>query len=171
MAKVIPSGHTLGASVEELDLSRPLSAQEFEFALNALAEHGVLRYARQELTALHLRDFSARWGELEINVANLYQEPGVPEVMILSNIVENGRPIGLADAGQSWHTDMSYSRTIAFCNVLYGIRIPQRNGAPLGNTEFCDQRAAYDELPAALRQQLAGKTVLHDFHQVWEMMR
>ena len=171
MAKVIPSGQSLGASVEGLDLSRPLSREEFEFALNALAEHGVLRYPRQELSALQLKDFSARWGELEVNVANMYQEPGVPEVMILSNIVENGKPIGLADAGQSWHTDMSYSKTIAFCNVLYGIRIPQRNGEPLGNTEFCDQRAAYDELPAALRKKLEGKTVLHDFNKFWEMMR
>src|SRR5256886_14177912 len=118
-------------------------------SLNALAEHGVLRYPRQELSALQLRDFSARWGELEINVANMYQEPGVPEVMILSNIIENGRPIGPADAGQSWHTDMSYSKTIAFCNVLYGIRIPQRHREPPGNTEFCDQRAAYDEIGRA----------------------
>src|SRR5216684_828016 len=171
MAKVIPSGQSLGASVEGLDLSRPLSREEFEFALNPLAEHGVLRYPRQELSALQLKDFSARWGELEVNVANMYQEPGVPEVMILSNIVENGRPIGLADAGQSWHTDMSYSKTIAFCNILYGIKIPQRNGEPLGNTEFCDQRAAYDGLPAALRKKLEGKTVLHDFNKFWEMMR
>src|SRR5437016_8469438 len=133
MAKVIPSGHTLGASVEGLDLSRPLSGPVYVVAQNALAEHGVLRFPRQELTALQLRDFSARWGELEINVANMYQEPGVPEVMILSNIIENGRPIGLADAGQSWHTDMSYSKTIAFCNVLHGIRLPQRKGQPLGN--------------------------------------
>src|SRR3989440_13011241 len=91
--------------------------------------------------------------------------------MILSNIVENGRTIGLADAGQSWHTDMSYSKTIAFCNVLYGIRIPRRGGEPLGNTEFCDQRAAYDELPPDLRKKLEGKTVLHDFNKFWEMMR
>src|SRR5947207_15996639 len=133
MAKVIPSGHTLGASVEGLDLSRPLSAQEFEFALNALAEHGVLRYPRQELTALLLRDFSARWGELEINVANMYQEPGVPEVLILSNIIENGSPIGIADAGHGGHTDMSYSTPIAFCNVLYGVRLLQRISGPLGD--------------------------------------
>lgn len=91
--------------------------------------------------------------------------------MILSNIVENGKPIGLADAGQSWHTDMSYSRTIAFCNILYGIKIPQRNGQPLGNTEFCDMRAAYDALPAELKRQLDGMTVLHDFNKFWEMMR
>src|SRR5437762_7252129 len=66
---------------------------------------------------------------------------------------------------------MSYSKTIAFCNDLYGIRIPQRGGEPLGNTEFCDQRAAYDELPPDLRKKLEGKTVLHDFNKFWEMMR
>ena len=170
MANVIPSGHTLGASIEGVDLAR-LADEEFEVAMQALGDYGVLRFPRQELTARQLKDFSARFGELEINVANSFQEPGLPEVMILSNIVENGKPLGLSDAGQSWHTDMSYSRTIAFCNVLYGIRIPHRNGEPLGNTEFCDQRAAYDTLPPDLKQKLEGKTVLHDFNKFWEMMR
>ena len=170
MANVIPSGHTLGASIEGVDLAR-LADEEFEVAMQALGNYGVLRFPRQELTARQLKAFSARFGELEINVANSFQEPGLPEVMILSNIVENGKPLGLSDAGQSWHTDMSYSRTIAFCNVLYGIRIPHRNGEPLGNTEFCDQRAAYDTLPPDLKQKLEGKTVLHDFNKFWEMMR
>jgi taurine dioxygenase len=91
--------------------------------------------------------------------------------MILSNIVENGRPIGLADAGQGWHTDMSYSRTIAFANVLYGIRIPQRDGKPLGGTQFCNMHAAYEGLPNSIKESLSGKTVLHDFEKFWEMMR
>jgi taurine dioxygenase len=167
---IVPSGRVLGATVEGSHLGR-LSSEEFERAYQALAEHGVLRFSRQELSARELRDFAARWGELEVNVANMYQEPGMPEVMILSNIVENGRPIGLADAGQSWHTDMSYSRTIAFCNILYGVRIPHRNGEPLGNTEFCDQAAAYDGLPEELKAKLDGKSVLHDFEKFWEMMR
>lgn len=170
MASVIPSGHTLGASVEGLDLAR-LGDGELDLVMQALGDYGVLRFPKQELTARELRDFSARFGELEINVANSFQEPGLPEVMILSNIVENGKPIGLSDAGQSWHTDMSYSRTIAFCNVLYGLQIPHRDGQPLGNTEFCDQRAAYDTLPAELKAKLEGKTVLHDFNKFWEMMR
>ncbi|MBC7802555.1 MAG: TauD/TfdA family dioxygenase [Candidatus Parcubacteria bacterium] len=169
--KAIPSGQTLGATIEGLDLSRPLSREAFEFAYQALGEHGVLRYPRQQLSTQNLKDFGALWGELEINVAGAYQEPGIPEVMILSNIVENGRPLGLADAGQSWHTDMSYSRTIAFCNILFGIKIPHRDGEPLGNTEFCDQRAAYDGLPGEMRTKLAGMTVLHDFEKFWDMMR
>ncbi|HST45970.1 MAG TPA: TauD/TfdA family dioxygenase [Luteimonas sp.] len=169
--RIIPSGATLGARVEDLDLSRPLSEADFQSLLQALGRHGVLSYPRQTLTARQLRDFSQRFGQLEVNVSGLYQEPGLPEVMVLSNIVENGKPIGLSDAGQDWHTDMSYSRMIAFTNVLYGMKIPHRDGQPLGNTEFCNMHAAYDGLPEDFRRRLDGMTVLHDFDKFWEMMR
>jgi len=169
---ITPSGEVLGATVEGADLSRALPVVEMEQLLSALGRHGVLRFPRQQLSGRQLRDFSAQLGELEVNVASgPYQEPGVPEVMILSNIVENGRPIGLADAGQGWHTDMSYSRTIAFANVLYGIKVPRRDGRPLGATQFASMHAAYDGLPDELKRSLAGKTVLHDFEKFWEMMR
>jgi taurine dioxygenase len=155
-----------------LDLSHPLESNQLEVLLAALGRYGVLRFPEQELTGRQLKDFSAQFGELEIHVASgAYQEPGVPQVMILSNIVENGRPIGLADAGQGWHTDMSYSRMIAFANVLYGIRIPRRGGKALGATEFSSMRAAYQGLPEKTRKKLEGKTVLHDFNKFWEMMR
>ena len=168
---VTPESALMGARIEGLDLSRPLSEPELDAVLHALGHYAVIRFPGQRLNAQALVDFSARFGELEINVANAYPEPGLPQVMILSNIVENGRPIGLADAGQSWHTDMSYSRTIAFANVLYGIQIPSRNGQPLGATEFCDMRAAYDDLADALKRRLASMTAEHDFNKFWEMMR
>jgi taurine dioxygenase len=161
----------MGATVEGLDLCAPLAAKDFEAVLQALGKHAVIRFPRQQLTARALVEFSGRFGELEINIANAHQEPGLPQVMLLSNIVENGKPLGLADAGQGWHTDMSYSRTIAFANVLYGIQIPHRHGAALGATEFSDMRAAYDELPAELKQRLDGMTALHDFNKFWDMMR
>ena len=145
--KITPTGKVLGAAIEGLDLSKPLADAAFKQMVHALGEYGVIRFPNQALTGRNLKDFSAQFGELEINVANSYQEPGIPEVMILSNIVENGKPIGLADAGQDWHTDMSYSKTVAFANVLYGIQIPQRNGKPLGSTDFCSMRAAYEGLP------------------------
>src|SRR5438093_8489185 len=168
---VIPSGEALGATVQGLNLAKPLQPAELDGVLKALGKHGVVRFPRQELTGRELRDFSRQLGDLEINVAShAYQEPGVPEVMILSNIVENGKPIGLADAGQGWHTDMSYSRMIAFANVLYGIKIPQRDGRALGATEFSNMQAAYGGLSSELKRQLDGKTVLHDFNKFWEMM-
>ena len=170
--KITDTGEILGATIEGLDLARPLSEDQFEAVVRTLGERGVVRFPAQRLTGRQLADFSARFGELEINVASsAYQEPGLPEVMILSNIVENGKAIGLADAGQDWHTDMSYSRTIAFANVLYGIKIPRRGGRALGATEFSNMHAAYDGLPAEMKRDLEGMTVLHDFNKFWEMMR
>jgi len=167
--RVIPSGQSLGATIEGLDVSKNIPIERI---FEELGKHGVLRFPKQQLTPKQLRDFSAQLGELEINVASgPYQAPGVPEVMALSNIVENGKPIGLADAGQGWHTDMSYSSNIAFANVLYGIKIPKRDGRVLGATQFANMHAAYEGLPRELKRQLADKTVLHDFEKFWEMMR
>ena len=88
---------------------------------------------------------SARmFGDLEINVANQFHEPGHPEVMVLSNMTKDGKPVGLGDAGQGWHTDMSYSKDIALANVLYAIKVPMRDGRPLGDTQFRNMHAAYD---------------------------
>ena len=169
--KFLESGQSLGARVEGLDLSEPLSDEAFKQLEQALGKYGVLSYPKQNLTSLQLKSFAERFGQLEINVANLYQDAGLPEVMILSNKVENGKPLGLSDAGQDWHTDMSYSKTIAFANVLYGIEIPHRDGEPLGNTEFCNMHAAYEDLPADLKSRLDGMTVTHDFAKFWDKMR
>jgi taurine dioxygenase len=170
--QLIPTGKMLGARVEGLDLAKPLEEREVEGIIQALGRYGVVSFPRQRLTAREHRDFAARFGELEINVASgAYQEPGLPEVMILSNIVKDGRPIGLADAGQDWHTDMSYSRTIAFANVLYALQVPKRNGKVLGATEFSSMHAAFDGLPEDLKKRLDGMTVLHDFNKFWDKMR
>jgi taurine dioxygenase len=168
---IIPTGETLGATVEGVDLNRPLDDGSFARILRALGEHGVLRFPRQRLDPAQQMAFSARFGSLEINVAGAFQEPGYPEIMILSNMTEpNGRPIGAKDAGQDWHTDMSYSETIAFANVLYAIKVPHRGGQPLGGTEFANMHAAYDGLPDDLKARLDGMTVLHDFNKFWDMM-
>jgi len=170
--RITGSGEALGATIEDLDLAVPLSSDEFDRVVRTLGERGVVRFPGQKLSGRQLADFSARFGELEVNVASqAYQEAGLPEVMVLSNIVENGRAIGLADAGQDWHTDMSYSSTIAFANVLYGIKIPRRDGRALGATEFSNMHAAYEDLPAEMKRDLEGMTVLHDFNKFWETMR
>ena len=170
--QLIPTGKMLGARIEGLDLAKRLDEREVEAIIQALGRYGVLSFPRQRLTARQHKDFAARFGELEINVASgAYQEPGLPEVMILSNIVKDGKPIGLADAGQDWHTDMSYSRTIAFANVLYALQVPRRNGKVLGATEFSSMHAAFDGLPENLKQRLDGMTVLHDFNKFWDKMR
>jgi taurine dioxygenase len=171
MIQATPSGQGLGARVDNIDLSQPLSQEQYKTIEGLLGKHGVLWFSKQTLTSAQLKAFSSTFGTLEVNVANMYQDPGIPEVMILSNKIVEGKPLGLADAGQDWHTDMSYSKMIAFTNVLYGLEIPHRDGKPLGNTEFSNMRAAYVALPEELKKKLEGMTVLHDFNKFWENMR
>ena len=140
--RIIPTGETLGATVEGIDLAKPLGRRDFAQILRAFGEHSVLRFPAQQLDAAQLKAFAGRFGSLEINIAGTFQEPGHPEIMILSNILENGRPIGARDAGQDWHTDMSYSETIALANLLYALQVPRRDGVALGGTEFANMHAA-----------------------------
>jgi taurine dioxygenase len=168
---ITPSGHTLGASLEGLDLSGELTDTDMKAIFDAIARFGVVSFPGQRLEAHDLKAFAERFGTLEINVANAYQEPGLPQVMILSNIQRDGKPIGLGDAGQDWHTDMSYSRNVAFANVLYALQIPRRDGKPLGATMFSDMAAAYDALPDDVKAKIDGRSATHDFAKFWDMMR
>jgi len=169
---IVPTGKVLGARALGADLSQPLSPADFAKILGALGRYSVLCIPGQTLDAAQLKAFASRFGELEINVAaGTFCDPVHPEVMTLSNIKVDGKPIGLADAGQDWHTDMSYSATIAFANVLYSIKVPRRNGKALGSTEFASMHAAYDALPADVKRRLAGMTVTHDFAKYWDKAR
>jgi taurine dioxygenase len=170
MTTIEPSGAILGATVRGVDLSKPLSDGDFAAILAALGRHGVLRFPDQQLSAAALRDFSQRFGQIQAMLSG-FHEPGMPEVGILSNVVENGRPIGLADAGQDWHTDMSYNATIGFLNVLFAVKVPRRDGRVLGATAFVNTHAAYDDLPAELKERLRDATATHDFNKFWENMR
>ena len=170
--EIVPSGQTLGARVEGVDLGMPLSDGDFRTVLRALGRHGVLCFPKQTFDTPALAAFARRFGDLEVNVANLYYEPGFPEIMILSNQTgADGKPVGLNDAGQGWHTDMSYSKDIALANILHARAVPMRNGKPVGETQFRNMHAAYDELPDEIKQKIEGRTATHDFEKFWEVMR
>jgi taurine dioxygenase len=169
---IIPSGQTLSARIDGIDLANPLSDSDFRTLLRALGRHGVLCFPNQTFDTSAFAAFARQFGELEVNVANLFHEPDFPEIMILSNLVDSdGKPVGLNDAGQGWHTDMSYSRDIALANVLHARAVPMRNGKPLGETQFRNMHAAYDELPDSLKDRLEGRTATHDFEKFWDVMR
>jgi taurine dioxygenase len=166
-----PTGKILGARIEGIDLAQAPTDAQFRQILRALGDYGVLCFPKQSLETEAFARFGAMFGELEINVANLFHEPGFPEVMVLSNMTKDGKPVGLGDAGQGWHTDMSYSKDIALANVLYAIKVPVRDGRPLGDTQFRNMQAAYEDLPDAIKTRLNGRTATHDFAKFWDMMR
>ena len=98
MTTIEPTGRILGATVRGLDLSRPLSDADFATILQALGRHGVLHFPAQRLEAPALRDFSQRFGRIQATLTGRHHEPGMPEVGILSNIIENCEPICITDA-------------------------------------------------------------------------
>ena len=172
MFTVTPTGAVLGATIEGLDVARRLTDDEFARVLEALGRYGVRRFPAPHLDAAALRAFSERFGEIQGSISGATpHDTAVPEVGLLSNIMELGRYIGIPDAGQDWHTDMSYRDVMGFVNVLYGITIPRRNGTVLGGTEFASMHAAYEGLPADVKSRLKNATATHDFNKFWEHMR
>ena len=170
MLNLEPLGAALGARATGVDLTKSLSDAEFADVLRALARFHVLCFPRQPIAAAQLRAFSARFGSLQASAAKVPGEPGMPEVSILSNVVENGRAIGIPDAGQDWHTDMTYNRVVGFVNVLVAVKVPVRDGKVLGATQFADTQA-YADLPEAVKSRLAGATATHDWNNFHELMR
>jgi len=167
--QITPSGETLGARIEDIDLNIPLSDADFRVLLRALGAHGVLCFPGQDFGPAAQVAFGSRFGDLEVHVvSSLYHEPGHPEVMILSNMKQDGRPVGLHDAGQEWHTDLSYAQIPALANILHACRVPMRHGKPLGETQFRNMHAAYAALPENLKTSLAGRTATRDFDKYWE---
>jgi taurine dioxygenase len=172
MPTIEPSGAVLGATVHGIDLAQKLGGRDFGRILLALGRHGVLRFPDQHLDLGALKRFSEQFGEIQ-GGGNREHDPTreYPEIDILSNLKEGGKYIGSPDAGQDWHTDMTYREVPGFVNVLYGIRIPRRDGKTLGGTEFSNMHAAYDALPDEVKTRLEGMTATHNIEKFWEHMR
>ena len=153
----------LGSEVLDLDLREPVDAQTFASIRAAFAQSGVLVVRGQAALdqAAHA-GFSRLFGELEVmKVYTEFISPVQPAVFVVSNIVENGRPIGLQDAGRVWHTDGSFRLEPPMGSLLHAIEIPRRDGQVLGDTLFASMSAAYEALPEELRQRLHGLWAVH----------
>jgi taurine dioxygenase len=161
----------LGAEITGIDVGQPMSDATFKRIEDEFHEHCVLVFRNQRLTPEGHTLFSRRFGDLLVHVMRQYNDPQMPEVLVLSNIFENGRPIGMQDAGQYWHTDLSYTAEPSRCSLLYAVEIPFENGVALGDTLFVNTAAAYDALPADMKARLAGLKATHSYTARYERMK
>lgn len=161
---VVPTGAVLGAQIVGVDVSKDLDDATFRRIDDAFNEHGVIFFRDQRITEDQQIRFARRFGELEINVNTEYGLPQHPEMLLVSNIVDNGRYIGLADAGRTWHTDMSAYARPPRCSLLYAREIPHgEDGQPLGDTLFASAAAAYDALAQSTKDKLADLRASHSY--------
>lgn len=158
---VVPSGKALGAEIQGVDL-RSLSVDDFESIHQAWLDHSVLLFRGQKLTDEDLIAFSKKFGDLDwapVQETGRRFVEGHPEIYVVSNVMENGVPIGSLGAGEAtWHTDMSYLPDPPKASILYALEVPSSGG----NTYFCSMYRAYEILPGALKKRVEGKLLKHD---------
>ena len=158
---VIPTGKALGAEIQGVDL-RTFDADDFSKIYRAWLEHSVLLFRGQNLSDDVLIAFSERFGDLDwapVQESGRRFVAGHPEIYVVSNVMENGAPIGSLGAGEAtWHTDMSYLQDPPKASILYALEVPPSGG----NTYFNSMYRAYEFLPDAVKKRIEGKTLKHD---------
>ncbi|MFS8977379.1 TauD/TfdA family dioxygenase [Cupriavidus necator] len=157
--EIRPLDAPLGAEVIGLDLSQPLSDTDFARIHRAHLDYHVVVFRDQQITPAQQITFSRRFGPLQIHVLHQFQLPGHPEVLVVSNVVENGKPIGLGDAGHFWHSDLSYKEKPSLGSLLHARELPAEGG----DTLFANMHLAWDTLPASLQRAVDGLQAEHTY--------
>src|SRR5947208_2275589 len=94
-----PTGAALGAEVTGVDLTRPLPESDRQRLRDGLARYGVLFVRGQRLDPAQFVQYARNFGEIERYDSTLakYLLPEQPEIIVLSNIEKDGKPIGVVD--------------------------------------------------------------------------
>lgn len=163
---VTPISPALGAEIGGVDISRPLSEQELADITEAWNEHILLVFHDQNLSDDSQLAFARQFGKVGERSRPAERRPEGADynaaIMLITNIRENGRPIGSLPDGEMWfHHDMCYAESPHHGTFLYGIQIPSVGG----HTKFANMYKAYDRLSEATKQKIKGRRALqiYDF--------
>ena len=152
----------LGAEVSGIDLTAPIDGATLAALNAAWAEHLVLRFRCQALSDPQLLEFSKGFGPLDPPGPNPYGKPfleAFPEINVISNVKVGGAPIGnLGDGEAVWHCDMTYVDSPPRAAMLHALEIPPAGG----DTYWSNMYLAYETLPEATKQRIAGLRAIHD---------
>lgn len=157
--EVRPLAGGTGAEIIGLDLGRDFSEADFARVKRAHLDHHVVVLRDQRITPRQHIEFSRRFGKLLIHVLHQFHLAGHPEILVISNIIENGQPVGLGDAGREWHSDISYKPLPSLGSLLHAQELPAEGG----DTLFANMHLAYDTLPAHLRTAVEGRKAVHSY--------
>src|SRR3954467_5677091 len=162
--EIIPTGAALGAELRGVDLSEPIDDGTFAEIEGAYNEYGVIFFRNQRITPAQQVAFTRRFGEIEFNIfGERWSVPGSPEIVVVSNITEDGRPVGVRRAGENWRSDMCYTTRPPRGTMLYALEIPDLFGLTLGDTEFASAAEAWDALPEPIKRRIDGRRAVFDF--------
>ena len=167
--RIKKSAALIGVEIFDIDLSLDIDQDTFDKIVDAFHQHAVVVFRGQKLlTADQQIAFSRRFGDLDVNVRSEFNKDGRPEVLILSNITRDGKPIGVVDAGRYWHTDLCYLTRPARATLIHALEVPMSGAEPLGDTLYSSMTAAYDALANDMKQRLAGLKAVHSYRYTYE---
>ncbi|MGE0630361.1 MAG: TauD/TfdA dioxygenase family protein [Hyphomicrobiaceae bacterium] len=158
------SKHT-GAEILGVDLSRNIPQETIAEIWNVLVDRCVVLFRGQTLEQSDLVRATSQFGECgEYDRPKEFHTSGqkkvLPQIMLITNIRENGEPIGSLPDGEMWfHHDTIHRKVPHKSTLLYSIEIPTWGG----NTAFSNLMAAYDALPDDLRIALEGRKAYNAF--------
>ena len=151
----------LGARITGVDLAGALSEVHFAQIQTAFDTHHVLSFPDQDLSAGALLAFSHRFGDLEPHLLTQFHHAEHPEVLMLSTVVEDGKPLGFATPPDPmFHSDLSYRPRPTMATILHALEVPAEGG---GDTRFADTTAAYDALSDEMKTRLVGLRAVHNY--------
>ncbi len=155
-----PIAKTFGVEVQGIDLSKPFDAETATWIDNAINEHAIVIFRRQNLDARQLAAFGRLFGSPTPHSLERYRHPEVPEVSFLTNRDEEGKADKFGQKrATAWHTDETYEKHLPRLAILHALEVTSAGGG----TIFADMRTAYDTLPAALRDRLDRLTARHGY--------
>ena len=159
--RIVPTGAALGADVKGIDPASP-SGADIAAVKAALRDHLVVRLRGYAIDDIAFTRFAARFGALEAAPAysrsRAVHVPDCPEITIVSNVLEDGAPIGEHGDGElNWHSDQGFVDLPSAYTFLLGREVPPSGG----NTSFCNMYNAADRIQADLRDRLADLKLKH----------
>ena len=163
---LLPGG--VCAEINGVNLSDPFVDKVFSRINEVWLATGALLFRGQSLTDKQLLAFAKKFGDLEFppsKLLSLRKSVGSSNeisshINVISNVVENGQPIGQLGAGEAyWHTDSAFVEEPPAASVLYALEIPSKGG----NTSVANMTKAWDSLDPILRAAIRGKRAKHDY--------
>lgn len=157
--KTMPLSPALGAEILGVDLREDLSDAAFTQIQDIWHENLVIVLRDQHLSEDDQVRFAKRFGPLSLSHTRRFNTDN-PSVMLISNIRENGEPIGaLPDGEMHFHTDQCHQEKPAKGSMLYAIEIPSQGG----NTLFANCYRAYETLPEEIKGQIAERKAINAY--------
>ena len=157
---ITPISSALGAQIDGVDLTRPLSPLQRDAIEQALLEYQVILFKQQSITPQQQARFAANFGDLHIHP--IYPNvPEQPEVLVLDTAVTDVRDNAV------WHTDVTFLPTPALGAVLSAKQLPAFGG----DTLWASGIAAFEGLSRPLQVLLDGLTATHDFTKSFPLER